>query len=184
MNSTLALENTLNATNLTQLDVRAYCGSTFNESEFLSSLNYTATLAGSFLIHERRLANESVLDEISLGVKAVQEYLNQSNTEQVRSLLSTGLNVTTTLEHILHEFLDRDWIMKMFALFLIAIVIIMIVLGLLNICGKNPCFFRFILFWLILPSFVLFIYFSWAIAMLVTVAAVMNSGSFASLTEY
>jgi hypothetical protein len=132
----------------------------------------------SFLTKGRRLANESILDNIAQGVTAVQDYLNQSDTKQVRSLLSTGLNASNTLDHILHEFIDHDWIVKMFALFLIAIVIIMIVLGLLNVCGKNPCFFHFVLFWLILPSFVLFIFFSWALALLVTVAAVMNSGSF------
>ena len=179
-NSTLSIENTLKATNLTQTNIRSYCGSSFNETAFLSSLDYNTTTGISFLTKQqqrRRLVdNTNVIDDIIQGGTSVQEYLNQSNTTQVRSLLGTGLNASKTVDHILHEFLDHDWIIKMFGLFLIAIVIIMIVLGLLNVFGKNPCFFHFILFWLILPSFILFIIFSWALAMLVTVGAVMNSG--------
>ncbi len=172
----------MKTTNLTETDIRSYCGSSFNESAFLSSLNYNTTIIIPFLTKDqRRLDSNSttnVIDNIIQGITSVQEYLNQSNTTQVRSLLSTGLNASKTIENILHEVIDHDWIIKMFSLFLIAIVIIMIVLGLLNVCGKNPYFFHVFLFWLIVPSFILFIIFSWALAMLVTVAAVMNSGWF------
>jgi hypothetical protein len=176
-NSTLALEDTLNSTNWTQIDLRSYCGSTFNESAFLSSLNYGDATNVSFVTDERILSDSSIVDDVTQQITAVQMYLNQSKTNQVRSLLKTGLNASDTLDHVLHEFLDHDYIMKMFALFLIAILIVIFVLGLLNKCRKSPRSLRVVLFWFILPLFVLFIYFSWAIAMLITVAAVMNSGS-------
>jgi len=173
------VEQKLNNTNLTAVDLQSYCGSNFNETAFIAVLKNSIfpniTLPDVFY-NTSTVANDTITNYIATSFDTIREYMSRFDITDVRKHLVFAMDQIDSANGALHKVRNGEWAVKLYGCLLIVIVCTLIVVALMHLFTRTSRPVRPFLFWFIIPIFIMFVIFSWAIAMLISAAAIVNSG--------
>ena len=101
-----------------------------------------------------------------------------NSTIEIRRSVTQLNSILPGIKHVINGLGSNVWSMKMYALFLVGFVIVLITSGLVNICLKTSKRVQRTLSWGFIPILVLFILLSLVSSVIMSSIAIGNSGTF------
>eukprot|EP00804_Cyclotella_cryptica_P005770 CCRYP_000093-RA/>CCRYP_000093-RA protein AED:0.20 eAED:0.20 QI:359/1/1/1/1/1/5/257/412 len=130
-------------------------------------------LAGNVFLNDKKL--KSSIATLESAFNNLQSYVDGSDFEDIRQSIDMIMEGTSNVDALVTEVEMNDWIVKMFVLFLNALVCFMIVTTLVSLSGRYLEPLKFITMMLVFPAFVILISSSWIAAAFISFLGISNA---------
>ena len=110
------------------------------------------------------------------SVKNTPLFESVNSTIQLRNHLSNFNSMSSGIKNVFFTIADNIWLMKMYALFFVGFVVVLLIIGLLNLYLKTFKPIQRSLYWFCIPMFLVFISFSFVSSIILSSIATANSG--------